>query len=281
MRTIESLVRFLEASDEVACLNEAVATMADRTRNKMGKPATSFAGLKPPWLPGYWAELKHARKEKRPVAHDTSFHTSLGKATNVLEKEHGIKVGERLGAGRSGAAFEHGSHAGTVVKFDRGDREARLARYTSSSKKLKNGSIIPRYHKVINTGVKDEKTGETIHALHREDIGDLRTKSHSSWHSYGLSVSDTATRLADSGKSHHDYDALSDEIDGHHRKIRPHVPDKERQHFDRFHKGVKKLLRHGIIPCDMHADNLGSRKNGEVVLRDAGCHHRVQFHRRD
>jgi len=286
VETLSALILWLEASDQASSLTEvagglpsgAVARRAARTVRKIGPSAKSFSGLKPPWLPGYWSELKKAKKEKRPVAHDVSFDRSLDAAHKVVREKHGMELGARLGAGRSGAAFEHAGRPGTVVKFDRGDREARLARYASSSKQLKKNSILPTYHKVVNTGVKDEKTGEHIHALHREDLSDLKTKRHAAWHSYGLSVSGTAERLANSGETHHDFHALKDELDGHHRKLREHVPEKEKQSFDRFHKGVQKLVRHGIVPCDMHADNLGTRKNGDVVLRDAGCHHRVQYH---
>jgi hypothetical protein len=282
MKTLDALVAFLEASDHAANLIEDVSSSArkraDKTVQKIGAPATSVSGLKPPWLPKHFKERSAAKKGKRESRFATSFRHSLGQAQDVAQQQHGMHLGPSLGTGTSGAAFEHAKHKGTVVKFEKGDRESKLARYAMSSKQLKKNSILPKYHKVVNTGVKDDETGEHVHALHREDLSDIQTKNHVPWHHYGRAVSDTAERLAKGGKTHHDFHELKDELDSHHRKFRGDVHPKERQKYDRFHTGMQKLLRHGIVPCDMHAGNLGSRKNGEVVVRDAGCHHRVQFH---
>lgn len=258
-------------------VSSTIRRQSGRTVARIGTPATSIHGLKPPWLKQHFKERRLASKEDRPSRFASSFDQSLAHAQGVAASKHGLHAGERLGAGQSGATFTHATHPGTIIKFDKGDREAKLARYVAATKDLKTGSILPRYHKVVDTGVRDEETGENIHAIHREDLADLKTKDHAPWHAYGRMVSDTAERVAnESGKSQ-DFHALRQEIDAHHRNVRGHVQQAERQRFDRFHRGVQQLLRHGIIPCDLHAGNLGSRPNGDVVVRDAGCHHRVQF----
>lgn len=42
--------------------------------------------------------------------------------------------------------------------------------------------------------------------------------------------------------------------------------------WDRIEAETRKLLEHGIVPCDLHPDNWGIRKGtGEISMRDAGC----------
>jgi len=254
----------------------AAVRQSAKTVNAIGAPAASVARLKPPWLQRYWDDRKTAREMGQQDPYAASFNQAIDTASNQLRGSHGIKLGKRLGGGTSGATYVHSNSPGTIVKFDKGDREARLARHTSR-KGLKQVSVLPNYHQVINTGVKDAATGDTVYALHREDIPDLRTKNHVPWHHYGRAVSDTAERLAASGEPSHDYHSLRQELDDHAAKWKDEIHPSERQQFDRFHKGMQQLLRHGIIPCDVHAGNLGTRANGEMVVRDAGCHHRVQF----
>ena len=44
------------------------------------------------------------------------------------------------------------------------------------------------------------------------------------------------------------------------------------QQWDRIQGDLRQLLAHGIVPCDLHADNWGIRRHtGEIAMRDAGC----------
>jgi len=45
-----------------------------------------------------------------------------------------------------------------------------------------------------------------------------------------------------------------------------------RAQWPRIEAESRKLLEHGIVPCDLHEDNWGIRKgSGEISMRDAGC----------
>jgi hypothetical protein len=280
MRTLRALAEFLEPPPHVSGgpSSARLAKQSAKTISKLGAPAAGPEGLRPPWLKKYWADRAQARKTG--TRHfQASFDKAISGARGVLAREHGMELGERLGAGVGGAAFRHATHKGTVVKLDKGEREARLARHIMGHRELRKLSVLPKYHKVINTGVKDKATGETVHALHREDIPNLRSVDYGPWHKYGRAVSEMTERVAASGKPHHNYEELRRELDQHGARWRKEIPQKERQQFDRFHKGIHKLVQHGILPCDVHGDNIGSRANGQVVLRDAGCHHRVSYAR--
>jgi hypothetical protein len=42
--------------------------------------------------------------------------------------------------------------------------------------------------------------------------------------------------------------------------------------WHRIESDLRKMIEHGILPCDLHSQNWGIRKsNGEITMRDAGC----------
>jgi len=230
--------------------------------NLAGKTAAMVGGhgQKPTWWPGRnkWNDQKG------------EFAKSMAHAADLarrVTRRHGIHTGERLGAGVSGVV--HASTGDSVIKYDKGDNEARLAHAVMKHPVLGRLTSLPRIHNVIDTGVDDQKTGERIHAIHRENVGNLTSKRPEAWAEFGNDVHHLSMGLRDgSVTSKHIRPGLETLAQKHRESIHP----SERGHFDQVVGDLHKMGKHGILPCDLHADNWGSRKNGQVVMRDGGCY---------
>jgi len=247
-------------------------------------PPSSWVGEKQ----GRWGDWMYTRKlqpsssepapsssEPAPSATRRLDHNRIQRsmsqaAERVTEhlKNRNVTVGKRLGCGLSGCVHR-GHIRGTVIKIDKGDNEARLANHILSNPKLQKIRALPRYYQVHKTDITDEATGEKVHAIHREDLGDFNSKDRDPW-------SDLKTHL--NHIAHHvrigriDHDEAQQRVHQTLNKIHPKIHKDEKHHFEAASDGIRKLTAHGIIPCDLHASNWGFRHNGEFVMRDVGCY---------
>lgn len=222
---------------------------------------------------------------------DTSEMQEVGdKAISELKARHGktgVQIGKRLGCGAYGCV--HATDVpGRVVKIDTGRTEARLAQHVIANPEIfKNIKSLPRYHSVHKTNV--TYGNRPVWAIHREDLSDLDSH-HNKWNSMKHAMDNARFRaeqkLEEDKRSAKQRGHTLDHDKVFHGHLREQVSlslqklhdnhfkgtDHE-HHFKQVHKDINHLVRHGLMPCDLHASNWGQRKNGEVVMRDVGCYH--------
>lgn len=188
-----------------------------------------------------------------------------------------LKIGKLYGCGLSGCAYagpEEPDGTPTVVKMDKGENEATMAKLLLRHKDLGQLSSVPRYIEAVDTGVDDDYTGMRVHAIHREDLRDFSPKEGDLkrfFGSFGMELHSLSTRAPKMNRG-----ALLrkyDEIVGEFNPMARRDPNIATQ-FARVSADTRKLLERGIAPCDAHEENWGMRdKTGEVVMRDVGCAH--------
>jgi hypothetical protein len=204
-------------------------------------------------------------------------------------KEKGYIMGKFLGAGAAGAVFEGPDDPDgmpTVFKFDNGPYEARMADLVMSAGLSGNNaknpvSILPRYISTHLTKQNMTRLELPLFAIHREDLAN--TKDHM--------TSDEASFLGGfggevAGISHQAnwgtytrekaLSELDEIIKRNHQRVEEinnrSQNSKLGQEWPKIVEGMRTLMKHGILPCDIHSDNWGIREStGEIVMRDVGC----------
>lgn len=188
-----------------------------------------------------------------------------------------LKIGQMYGCGLSGCAYagpEDPDGTPTVVKMDKGENEATMAKLLLKHKDLGRLSSVPRYIQSIDTGVVDKHTGMRVHAIHREDLRDFNYREENVkefFGSFGMTLHD----LSSSASSYNRNELLAKyaKIESKFHKLAARDPNIAKQ-FARVTADTKQLISRGIVPCDVHHENWGIReKTGEVVMRDVGCSH--------
>jgi len=189
-------------------------------------------------------------------------------------KGRGINVGKRLGGGGFGEVFSTDT-PGNVVKLDMSGTEHRIAKYVQASPELSSLQTLPKIHDVVDTGVIDQRNGTRVHAIHREDVHDIRSYSLTDGLTkYGDELNELARLVKEEGMGRED--ALK-ALDQTYRVGREEFfsHDHHRYQFDQVHKDIRKLVANGVIPCDLRGDNWGERHTDDgstnVVMRDIGC----------
>lgn len=258
------------------------------------RPAQAQAQAQAPAAP---QQAQSSQSEEPIASADVAAHTGsshgsghdprLSGAPNEAEMEdvadsirHKIQIGNQIACASVACVYEGQQEpdgTNTVVKIDRGDNEATLAKLIMKNKNLQGIRSLPRYIQVIPTDKKDSATGMPYNAIHREDISDLDDTPFNKMspvknllHYYGASLLDKLSRGAP-GKSSAATLAAYNRGVGEHREKAKAIPGFSEQ-FEKIHQDVSKLIKSGIVPCDLHAGNWGKRQNtGEIVMRDVGC----------
>lgn len=205
-------------------------------------------------------------------------------AKRVVDKlnRSGRRVGELLGCGLNGCVYKS-DNPGTVLKIEKGDDEARLARLAISNEHFGNMRILPKYSSVESSGVVDPHSGKELHIIEREDLLDLDPDDFDeNWHGgadWGLEKFSASMAMIAQGASRGEAGqiervlkelGLHDYGPGQLRGLLAQAFDKKTT--DYIADSVEALVKSGIIPCDLHKDNWGKRPNGEIVMRDVGCY---------
>lgn len=189
-----------------------------------------------------------------------------------------LKIGQLYGCGLSGCAYagpEDPDGTPTVVKMDKGENEATMARLLLKHKDLGKLSSVPRYIEAIDTGVKDKFTGMKVYAIHREDLRDFSSAEKDLKRFFGGFGMDLHDRLSSRAASYTRQKLVDkyNQMEEEYRQKASRSPEVAKQ-FERVAADTRKLIERGIVPCDLHHENWGVRdKTGEVVMRDVGCSH--------
>jgi len=210
------------------------------------------------------------------------------------EEGHPLRVGKMLGCGGFGCVHKahHPDHPNSVVKFEGGHKEARLAQHViDNPDRFGDIKSLPQYHSTHKTTL--GHGSRPVWAIHRENLEDLPEEHQGHWASVGHAVStayhtarykrDEDMKLAekhghtldpDSVLHSHMREQISDKLDNLHKRF---ARTEHEEQFHRVRRDIKKLVGHGVVPCDLNGDNWGRRKNKEtgkheVVMRDVGCY---------
>jgi hypothetical protein len=198
-------------------------------------------------------------------------------ALTLRKKAPHLRVGRFYGCGLSGcvyAAPDDPDGVPMVIKMDKGENEATMANLMLKHPDLGRLSSVPRYAEVIPTGVKDEETGMNVYAIHREDLRDFAPEESNLkrfFGSFGMAVHDLSRQAPNRNRAEliRTYDKMVNRYGRQAARSRTVA-----QHFDRVAEDIRKLIKRGIVPCDVHEENWGIRPHtGEVVMRDVGCSH--------
>lgn len=214
-----------------------------------------------------------------------SMLKSGAQAAEVLRNKHGINIdprpakegGDFYGCGLSGCAYrapDDPDGLPMVIKMDKGENEATMAKLMLKHPDLGKLSSVPRYVNVFDTGVRDKKTGMKVYAIHREDLRDFTPEERNLkrfFGSFGMQLhylSGSAPSMTRK-KLLQKYDQMVEDFRQQASRSRS-----VSQQFDRVADDVRKLIARGVVPCDVHHENWGMRDHtGEVVMRDVGCSH--------
>ena len=224
-----------------------------------------------PW----WLKMgAHGSKSARYEFGD-DLHEAVYKGLRTL----GIKHGERLGTGGTGAVFPHRDDPSKVTKIELGDNEARIARFVMNNDALKNNRALPNFTSVTDTGVRhmyDYKMEphHSMHAMQREELQDTHLTDPAPWRGYFHSLGRAAnSEVADRSN-------IGYLVDGVNREYEQLIHPEDRGQFDQFSEDIKSMSQQGIMPRDMSVtfrsgqfSNLGIRAStGDLVVRDLGMY---------
>jgi hypothetical protein len=236
-----------------------------------------------PKTPWWHRVFKNDRKDFQYDMYD-----SIRDASGDLESSQGHKYGERLGIGGTAMVFRGGLHPDHVTKLELGNSEARLAEYVMGNEALRNNGALPNFHGVTRTehAPRDRRMepGQTVHAIHREDLKDVEFNDEEAWRKY---VSAAGNSIGTQQFNFHttagrdNIGSLLDQITSEHR---PNMHPEDLEQFDQFSENIKSMAQNGILPSDMsvtdndrHLVNLGVRPStNEVVVRDIGSYRVVR-----
>ena len=259
-----------------------------------GKPPDQSLGVDPNYKRGYEAATRaksgSPEKETTPsLGHglhpvwelpeditddeiQESLLESAGRAKSQMERS-GKLLGKPFGVGLNGVVYAS-DRPGMVVKMDKGDNEARLARFVTNDPELNKLRALPKFLSATPTGVVDRVSGKEIHAIEREDLHDLPDALEAD----GLDAFD---ELRDA------LNELSDQIvageidrDNYVEAVERHLGESGiyaraasvHPNFASALQDMEELIKRGIMPCDLHISNWGVRRaTGEFVMRDVGC----------
>lgn len=185
----------------------------------------------------------------------------------------GKNLGRLFGVGLNGAVYAS-DRPGMVVKMDKGDNEARLAKFVSQDPELNKLRALPKFLSATPTGVRDRVSGKEIHAIEREDLQDLPEALEADGLEPFDDLRDALNELSDQiveGEIHRDnyVEAVERHLgeSGIYARAASVHPN-----FASALQDMEELIKRGIMPCDLHISNWGMRQStGEFVMRDVGC----------
>jgi len=188
-------------------------------------------------------------------------------------RSKGINLGGKLGSGGFGEVFKT-DDPGKVLKLDLSGTEHRLVKHVMARPELSRLPTLPKFYGAIDTGVVDATNGAKVHAIHREDVHDIKSYGLTDGLTrYGKDLDGIADAVANGGMGRQDALQALDDVYKERRETSFH-PDHHAQ-FDQVHQDVRALVSSGIVPCDLRGDNWGQRHNQDgtsnVVMRDVGC----------
>lgn len=217
----------------------------------------------------------------------TSKRLSDPKLLLVATQIHNIKSPEAVvdSAKPLGAPGSYGAVLKTktgVVKFDRSYTEAQL--YACLPSFLKKHPILPQD---VKTGsiriplsfkrVHGKKPGRCkLSTISREDLAGLpyipnvKERLLSIYREMQAASANFDTRPANEVRQ-----ALKTVLVAWHKSCQKsfELTASEKKNLRTFAGGLARLVRFGIIPSDLHNDNFGTRKDGSIVIRDAGIYY--------
>jgi hypothetical protein len=219
----------------------------------------------------------------------------LGARDEMMARDQSkYQIRDFIGAGAAGAVFEGPDEPDgmpTVFKFDNGPYEARIAdAVMTAGLSGKNGlSILPRYISTDLTSYKMTKAKLPLFVIHREDLANIKDTIPKEGSDFLGSVGNLITMISDAAKHtmkirternlkpeekfgiKEILGILDEEEESLHNRAMGGGPQLKKQ-WPKMMEEIRTLIKHGIIPCDIHADNWGIRKGtGEIVMRDVGC----------